>query len=141
MSALSRFKMQVARGFFLAMFTVVMVYIPFYFGGNAIVAFFTPVFKDQAVAEIFVKYMNSVLTAPFFLFKSVTLGIAIFSLLLLVALLIATVSLTVEVVKLVKRRRKDIEKRRKDEKVVLCAASVFVCDFRFLYKRLERYLN
>lgn len=141
MSALARFKMKVARYFFVAMLTVLMLYIPFYFGESATVNFFAFVFRDKEVANTFVIYMQSVLTAPFFLFGSMSLGIAVFSVLVLAAILIATVSITVEVVRFVSRRRKDISRRPKDAKAILFGIAVYISDFRFLYKRLERYRN
>ena len=75
-ATLDRFKMRVARIAFTVLFVICLIYIPFYFGGNAMVSLLSGLFKDQTVAETFVGTMQATLAAPFILFRSVTTGMA-----------------------------------------------------------------
>ncbi len=140
-ATLDRFKMRVARIAFTVLFVICLIYIPFYFGGNAMVSLFSGLFKDQTVAETFVGTMQATLTAPFLFFKSVTTGMAIFSIIAIVAGLIATVTLAVEVIKYVRNYLKKADFRPKRLKQIVLDEVFLYINFRFLYKRLERYRN
>lgn len=140
-ATLDRFKMRVARIAFTVLFIVCLIYIPFYFGGNAMLSFFSGMFKDQTVAETFISTMQETLAAPFFLFKSVTTGMAIFSIIAIVAGLIATITLAVEVVKYVRNYLKKAEFQPKRLKYIFIDEIFLLINYRFLYKRLERYRN
>lgn len=140
-ATLDRFKMRVARIAFTVLFVICLIYIPFYFGGNAMMSFFSGLFKEQAVAETFVGSMQETLAAPFFLFKSVTTGMAIFSIIAIVAGIIATVTLAVEVVKYVRNYLKKTEfKLKRTTQTILDEVFLYI-NHRFLYKRIERYRN
>lgn len=140
-AALDKFKMHVARISFEVLFVVCLIYIPFYFGGNAMMSFFSGIFKDQAVAETFISAMQETISAPFFLFQSVTTGMAIFSIIITVAGLIATVTLAVEVVRYIRNYLKKAEFRPKRLRHVVLNEVFLYINNRFLYKRLERYRN
>ena len=140
-ATLDRFKMRVARILFTVLFVICLIYIPFYFGGNVMVSFFSGVFKDQTIAETFIGTVQATLTAPFFLFQSVTTGMAIFSIIAIVAGLIATVTLAVEVVKYVRNYLKKAEFRLGSLRYIVLDEVFFYINERFLYKRLERYRN
>lgn len=138
---LDRFKMRVACIAFTVLFVICLIYIPFYFGGNAMMSFFSGLFKDQTVAETFVGTMQETLAAPFFLFKSVTTGMAIFSIIAIVAGIIATVTFAVEVIKYVRNYLKKTEFKLKSIKPTVLNEVFLYINYRFLYKRIERYRN
>ena len=140
-AALTHLRMKVARACFAALFAVMLVYIPFYFGGKAMIAFCSYVIKDAASAEIFVNYMQDTLTAPFWLFQSMTLGMTLFSVIIIIAALIAAVTITVEVVKYIKKCWNNSNLRHQDDVAALLPVLYYIRNFRFLYKRLERYRN
>ena len=140
-AALTRFNMKVARALFMVLFTVTMLYIPFYFGGNALFNLALGTFKDQSVARIFIANVQDILHTPFGLFQSVTLGMAVFSVLLLVAAIIAAVALTAAVVELIQSCLQSKTKTHKDVKRIVLRVLRYVNNSRFLYKRLERYRN
>ena len=140
-ATLDRFKMRVARIAFTVLFVVCLIYIPFYFGGNAMVSLLSGLFKDQTVAETFVGTMQATLAAPFILFRSVTTGMALFSIIAAVAGIIATVALAVKVVNYVRSHLKKAEfKFKRLRQIVLDEVFLYI-NYRFLYKRLERYRN
>ena len=141
MATLDKFKMRVAKILFGVLFVVCLIYIPFYFGGNMMLSLLSKLFNDQTVAETFVGGMQATLAAPFILFKSVTTGMAIFSIIAIVAGLIATVTLAVEVVKYVRNYLKKAEFRLRSLKYIVLDEVFFYINERFLYKRLERYRN
>ena len=66
---------------------------------------------------------------------------AIFSIIAIVAGLIATVTLAVEVVKYVRNYLKKAEFRLRSLKYIVLDEVFFYINERFLYKRLERYRN
>ena len=138
---LDRFKMRVACIAFTVLFVICLIYIPFYFGGNVMLSFFSGLIKDQTVAEIFVASVNETLNAPFLLFQSVSLGMAIFSVICIVACLIATVTLAIKVVNYVRNYLKKKEFCFKRLKQIVLNEVFLYINFRFLYKRLERYRN
>lgn len=140
-ATLDRFKMRVARIAFTVLFVICLIYIPFYFGGNAMVSLLSGLFKDQTVAETFVGTMQATLAAPFFLFKSVTTGMAIFSIIAIVAGIIATVTLAVKVVNYVRNYLKKAEFKFKRLRHIVLDEVFLYINYRFLYKRLERYRN
>ena len=141
LATLSHFRMKVARGLFLVLFAVSLVYIPFYFGGSAMTSFFSGMFKDRTVADTFISTMQQTLTAPFLLFRSVTLGMALFSIIVTVAGLIATVTLAVRVIKYVRNCLKKAHFAPKPFRFILLNEDFLYINYRFLYKRLERYRN
>ena len=140
-ATLDHFKMRIARIAFTVLFVICLIYIPFYFGGNAMVSFFSGMFKDQTVAETFIGTVQATLTAPFFLFQSVTTGMAIFSIIAIVAGIIATVTLAVEVIKYVRNYLKKADFQPKRLKYIVLDEVFLLINYRFLYKRLERYRN
>ena len=140
-ATLERFNMRVACIAFSCLLVVCLIYIPFYFGGNIMLSFFSGVLKDQTVAETFVSTMQNILTAPFWLFESVTVGMAIFSIIAIIAGIIATIALTLEVINYVRNRLKKVGfKPKRFKKIILDEVFLFI-NYRFLYKRLERYRN
>ena len=140
-ATLERFKMRVARILFTVLFVICLVYIPFYFGGNAMLSFLSGLLKDQTVAETFITSMQETLAAPFVLFQSVTTGMALFSIIAIVAGIIATVTLAVEVIKYVRNYLKKAEFNLKRLTQIVIDEVFLYINYRFLYKRLERYRN
>ena len=138
---LRRFKMRVAYVSFSVLFVICLIYIPFYFGGSAMTSFFSGMFKDQTVADTFISTMQQTLTAPFLLFRSVTLGMALFSIIVTVAGLIATVTLAVRVIKYVRNCLKKAHFAPRPLRFILLNEDFLYINYRFLYKRLERYRN
>ena len=140
-ATLDRFKMRIARIAFTVLFVICLVYIPFYFGGNVMLSFLSGLLKDQTVAETFITLSQETLAAPFFLFQSVTTGMAIFSIIAIVAGIIATVTLAVEVIKYVRNYLKKAEFNLKRLTQIVIDEVFLYINYRFLYKRLERYRN
>ena len=140
-ATLDRFKMRVACIAFTVLFVICLVYIPFYFGGNVMLSFLSGLLKDQTVAETFITSMQETLAAPFFLFQSVTTGMALFSIIAIVAGIIATVTLAVEVIKYVRNYLKKAEFNLKRLTQIVIDEVFLYINYRFLYKRLERYRN
>ena len=141
LSTLKHFKMYIARALFMVLFAITLIYIPFYFGGNALFSWAVGTFKDQSVARIFIANVQGILNTPFALFQSVTVGMAVFSVLLLVAAIITAVALTAAVVEFIQNCLQHSTKTHKDVKRIVLRVLRYVNNSRFLYKRLERYLN
>lgn len=141
LATLNKFKMRVATILFGVLFSICLIYIPFYFGGNMMLSLFSKLFNDQTIAETFVGTMQATLAAPFLFFQSVTTGMALFSIIAIVAGLIATVTLAVEVVKYVRNHLKKANFRLRRFKYIVLDEVFLLINYRFLYKRLERYRN
>lgn len=138
---LEHFKMRVARTVFSVFFVICLIYIPFYFGGNAMVPLLSGLFKDTTIAETFALTMRATISAPFLLFKSVTVGVAVFSIISIIAGFIATVTLAITVVNYVRKRIRKASFTHRRLKCVILDDVFYKINYRFLYKRLGRYRN
>lgn len=68
-----RAKMTVARKLFKILFFVVLVYLPFYFGGSLLTGVLSNHIQNDVVKVFFEYFMTRVLTMPFLFFKSISL--------------------------------------------------------------------
>lgn len=140
-AVLGHFKMKNASRVFAVLFGVTLFYIPFYFGGKATVVFCTDILRDEEVANVFVNYMQHSLELPFVLFQSVTTGMALFSIIVAFAALVATITLTLEVVKYIRNCNHVDFSNCKDIKRIILREVEYITNSRFLYRTLGRYLN
>ena len=138
---LSRFKMKIARTLFIILSIIMSLYIPFYFGGNAMISLFTKIFNDAVIAKIFTKNLVKIIAAPFLFFKSVSMGMAILSILMFIASLIVMLALIVCVIKLVLKVVKFKEIKVTEVIQTYIEEYIWIPNDRFLYKTLEKYRN
>ena len=138
---LSRFKMKTARTLFIILSIIMSLYIPFYFGGNTMISLFTKIFNDAVIAKIFTKNLAKIIAAPFLFFKSVSMGMAILSILMFIASVLAMAALIIGVIKFVLKVVKFKEIKVTEVIQTYIEEYIWIPNDRFLYKTLEKYRN
>ncbi|MBQ7444910.1 MAG: hypothetical protein IJS71_03085 [Clostridia bacterium] len=139
-NTLKRFNLRVALALFRVLFGLLLFYIPFYFGGNGMLLMSGRIFPDEVFKKSFEYLLSSIITAPFFFMKSVTIVSVIVSLFAILASVIATISIFLNLVELVS------SKSQADTRTVkpLFTAESFTASepsHRYKYKLIEHYLN
>lgn len=139
-NTLKRFNLRVALALFRILFGLLLFYIPFYFGGNAMLLMSGRIFPDEVFKKSFEYLLSSIITAPFFFMKSVTIVSVIVSLFAILASVIATVTIILNLVELVgSKSRTETEKL----KLFFPSESFTITEpsHRYKYKLIEHYLN
>ncbi len=138
---LDRSKMKTAWTLFAVLFIVMLLYIPFYFGGSALTKVFVNIYKSDYAARMFMNLMHETLTAPFIFFKSLSLGSAVLAIVFFAASLIVAAFLTVKVVKLIRGFCRGTTFVRRPRRTRTFCEFAYIINYQNIYKRLARLLN
>ena len=91
-SRLKKLGMRYARGLFLVLFGLLLIYIPFYFGGNIMTRYFETHMPNAAFTEYFGFLMESLFAGPFLFMKTASLATTVFATFLLTATALVAIS-------------------------------------------------
>ena len=138
---LSRFKMKTARTLFIILSIIMSLYIPFYFGGNTMISLFARMFDEEIIAIDFANNLREIIAAPFLFFKSVSMGMAILSILMFIASVLVMAALIIGVIKFVLKVVKFKEIKVTEVIQTYIEEYIWIPNDRFLYKTLEKYRN
>lgn len=141
LKTLSHFKMHIARICFLSLFSILLLYVPFFFGGRLAILISDFLFSDTVYAQIFVKYTLTGLVSSYAYVKFVSILTLIAAIIIAAAAIIVSIVIAFKVVEIVKRY---LSRRQ-----ITCAGSIkvifprliYIHNDRYIYKRLLHLLN
>lgn len=97
-----RFGMRVARTAFLTLFCILLLYIPFYFGGQITLKLYSYIFTDKVMYARFAMHMCAIIEYPFAFMSLVSIISAVMALFMITAAIAVIINTALAVLCIIK---------------------------------------
>ena len=141
LSTLKRRKMVIAHTMFCILFGVLLVYVPFYFGGSLMIRVANCLFTDKGILSAFVRLTRETISAPFAYFMPISMLSAAIALICIAATVITAVTVTIKAVEYFRSGRREIFKIHRDARARAVSRLCFAVNNRYVYRHLGRFRN
>lgn len=139
--ALKSRRMKVASYLFRILFFVFAFYIPFYFGGNLMLTVIDDVVENVVYKAYFAEFLTGILSAPFMLFKSVSLVSALIAIVAVTATFIVAVTVVFKIAEFIYKKCIEVLGGFDKKPQIIKRPFTFFRNDRHVYLVLERLLN